>query len=729
MSAKKDVKKKRINWTRVLCFILAILMVGGMATIGITLLLNNKVAALDTADIISDYSFSSETDGDTYIAVGLMYGTSITVGFEVKAPFGFVVGKTLVTDSERSFEPIYYIPAQKVSVTIDSDLYKKSMTYYLTDDPSVTVVGGYHIELSSTISEELSFEYLLGDIRSKIGDDNVCLIPTRIKDCNRVRVGAYSSLEEAQSAFAAYSSLEDYSAEVVSPTNSAVSVIDPETDAILFEYDYGSAMDNLGLVAYQADEYASYIQTPANNNYEGVMMFVPKHTDTATGVSLINLLDLESYVEGVLPYEISNSWNSEVLRTFAITIRSYAISNYCKWYGKYGFDLTSTASDQVYRGRNRVNDAVVKAVASTEGLVTVYDGKICSAYYSSSVGGSTVASQYVWGSARGHLSSVKTPWERYADYNNGLWHTEVSPEDLCNTLRTKGAYTELSGAIASITVERAADNPDYVYSAVFTDTNGTSVTVRRCDNVRSVLSSYVKSANFIVGQNSLDFSYDKVYDIRVIGSGGQVTPKPPKDDKKTASYRGYITENQLLISEANVITSEDDTPMPSEYPVAYVLTSTGRKVIMNSCVASAEKNEFTIPFGIKDDRVVLEDPEYIESEIIEDNAESEETTATVIETEPVTTEPVTTTTPIGDNVYEVTSDFGNVTIITTLETVTETITASKSGNFIFAGKGWGHGVGISQYGAKDLADAGATAEEILSIYFNDISIIHRDNLR
>ncbi|MBQ7828086.1 MAG: hypothetical protein IJ386_07455, partial [Clostridia bacterium] len=43
-------------------------------------------------------------------------------------------------------------------------------------------------------------------------------------------------------------------------------------------------------------------------------------------------------------------------------------------------------------------------------------------------------------------------------------------------------------------------------------------------------------------------------------------------------------------------------------------------------------------------------------------------------------------------------------------------TASSGDNFIFAGKGWGHGVGLSQYGTKDLAEFGYTYEKILAAY-------------
>ena len=71
----------------------------------------------------------------------------------------------------------------------------------------------------------------------------------------------------------------------------------------------------------------------------------------------------------------------------------------------------------------------------------------------------------------------------------------------------------------------------------------------------------------------------------------------------------------------------------------------------------------------------------------------------------------------------VVSEYENVKITTYFDRITETITATQEGNFIFAGKGWGHGVGLSQYGAKDLADAGVKAEDIIAIYLEGTEIV------
>ena len=40
----------------------------------------------------------------------------------------------------------------------------------------------------------------------------------------------------------------------------------------------------------------------------------------------------------------------------------------------------------------------------------------------------------------------------------------------------------------------------------------------------------------------------------------------------------------------------------------------------------------------------------------------------------------------------------------------------------FITKGYGHGVGMSQYGANGMAKEGYTYQEILNYYYNDISI-------
>ena len=50
-----------------------------------------------------------------------------------------------------------------------------------------------------------------------------------------------------------------------------------------------------------------------------------------------------------------------------------------------------------------------------------------------------------------------------------------------------------------------------------------------------------------------------------------------------------------------------------------------------------------------------------------------------------------------------------------------TVTQSGS-NIVFSTKGWGHGVGMSQYGANGMAKAGYSYKQILLHYYTGVTI-------
>jgi hypothetical protein len=51
-----------------------------------------------------------------------------------------------------------------------------------------------------------------------------------------------------------------------------------------------------------------------------------------------------------------------------------------------------------------------------------------------------------------------------------------------------------------------------------------------------------------------------------------------------------------------------------------------------------------------------------------------------------------------------------------------TVGAPSGGSFVFVGQGCGHGVGMSQHGAKILAESGWTSEQILKYFYTGIEI-------
>lgn len=54
--------------------------------------------------------------------------------------------------------------------------------------------------------------------------------------------------------------------------------------------------------------------------------------------------------------------------------------------------------------------------------------------------------------------------------------------------------------------------------------------------------------------------------------------------------------------------------------------------------------------------------------------------------------------------------------------------AAGDGSFLFTGHGWGHGVGMSQWGAKAMADQGFSYDSILSFYYPGTQLKERSSL-
>lgn len=120
-------------------------------------------------------------------------------------------------------------------------------------------------------------------------------------------------------------------------------------------------------------------------------------------LTVINDVDLEDYLKGVVPSEMPPSWEFEALKAQAIAARSYALANLGKQ-AKFGYDLKDNTEDQAYGGASSETNRTTKAVEDTNGLVLTYDMKIIPAYYSASAGGMTNTN--AWGSSAPYLHSV-----------------------------------------------------------------------------------------------------------------------------------------------------------------------------------------------------------------------------------------------------------------------------------------------------------------------------------
>jgi len=116
---------------------------------------------------------------------------------------------------------------------------------------------------------------------------------------------------------------------------------------------------------------------------------------TGSGITVINEVDLETYIRGVVPSEMPSGWNVEAHKAQAIAARSYAVANLGKR-ARYGYDLKDTPEDQAYGGASSETMRTNSAVIQTKGQVLVFGNKVIPAYYHSSSGGYTINSGSVW---------------------------------------------------------------------------------------------------------------------------------------------------------------------------------------------------------------------------------------------------------------------------------------------------------------------------------------------
>ncbi len=107
-------------------------------------------------------------------------------------------------------------------------------------------------------------------------------------------------------------------------------------------------------------------------------------------------LDVEDYLYGVVPYEMSDSFPVEALKAQAVAARTYAMSRKAGATGR-AYDLVDTTGDQVYRGVDPETENAIRAVDETRGVVGFYKGAYATCYFSASNGGQTAMPDQIWG--------------------------------------------------------------------------------------------------------------------------------------------------------------------------------------------------------------------------------------------------------------------------------------------------------------------------------------------
>ena len=448
-------------------------------------------------------------EADPYVKIGLYYGTTAleSANLSYELGDGYHLG---YFESSGNHNALYSLGDKRITVLMAKKYYFASKAFSLSSGGEE--IGLYHVELdfmTEDISEAL-------DILASVREASPGAYPAYIDGFYRVRIGSYTTKDAASSAISAFKDNIDVSMTVVS-SSGGYRVASTDTGKILFEFsDNGKA---LGVLPFTND--GSEPSTWHKNEiYPGGFIF---SYSSGNNITVINILKLQDYVKGVVPYEINPNWPVEAQKAQAICAKNYAMANTGR-HSSGGFDLCTSVHCQVYRGIRTATDLSNSAVDDVYGQYVTYGGEIISAFYHSSNGGSTESAKNIWGTEIPYLQPVIDEYENINQIPNGVWKKEITTAEITNILRDKGYST---GNIADVFVETFTDSGN-VYKLTFIDTAGIRLSFER-ERARTILGSFTisqrytispKSALYVQNGNVLTGGLAETY---VIGAGGTVT--------------------------------------------------------------------------------------------------------------------------------------------------------------------------------------------------------------
>ncbi len=154
-------------------------------------------------------------------------------------------------------------------------------------------------------------------------------------------------------------------------------------------------------------------------------------------LTIINEVDLEEYLYGVVRSEMDPRWPPEALRAQAIAARTLALY----WAGRYaaeGYDVRPTTDSQVYGGIAAEDPRSTVAVDATRGIIMLYGGRPVFAAYHTDSGGATESSEFVWGSVTPYLRGVDDPYSKDPANQTHEWTLRLGLADLESRLVRAG---------------------------------------------------------------------------------------------------------------------------------------------------------------------------------------------------------------------------------------------------------------------------------------------------
>jgi stage II sporulation protein D len=186
----------------------------------------------------------------------------------------------------------------------------------------------------------------------------------------------------------------------------------------------------------------------------------------AQQVRVVNALELEDYLVGVVSSECPGYWRADALRAQAVASRSYALANLRPG---ADFDLYADDRSQNYHGLRKHFASAAAAVSSTRGKALFYKGAVVNALFSAANGGLTSVPDGIWSdgtppyfAARPDAFDAKSPNTHWGPLRVSL-------------AAVREVFPQIPATVAGVTAVRNAGQR--VTALKFAGTDGSTVSI------------------------------------------------------------------------------------------------------------------------------------------------------------------------------------------------------------------------------------------------------------
>lgn len=515
-------------------------------------------------------------------------------------------------------------------------------------------------------------------------------------------------------------------------------------------------------------------------SYRGAII---PYINSSGQMNIINFLSLDDYTRGVIHNEIGQSSALEAIKVQAVATRSFAYTISGK-HSSQGFDICTTTHCQVYNGAGTEYASTNKAVDETLGEMIWYEGKPVQAYYAANSGGYTENSEDTWSAALGYARSKPDPYSPDKIWTATITRAQLTQKFASKGIGTVKSITinkvnpsgyvasvTVNGSVSSVTISKESIRSGLGVSLksrnfIFETTGGVIVgSIKRAvSGTGSQPSSKASLAGIeesdIYDATSSQMLIDGYADQNVYADSTGDSGGPGASDSSGASgasNASSVSNPSGTPNDSDASSdSEDEAVLASEIPTSYVQNAQGKSLISSVitalsftgkvekstndiyaincngkvsklCAASSDNgstnngstnnnsntdnNGSTNNNGSTDNKGISTDDDTDNNGISTDDGDSGNNGSGSKDNSG------------GNNTQNDTDD--EIPVVTGSSTASGSMTVvfnSDSDVLIISGRGYGHGVGLSQQGAQQMAKMGFNYRQILKFYYTGIEV-------